>query len=115
MNGEWFKYYLIRYTPNAIRGEFINVGVVIDTEDGKWVYDVVHHKDKAVAIGGSGASDELHSLLRGFTRFSESPDAPLDFVLASLGQSRECSGEIKLLSGENLADRLEGLMQKLVR
>lgn len=61
---EYFTW-VLRYVPDAFRGEFINVGVLIGNDQGDWALRFVENFSRANRIGGDASSirpflQELH-------------------------------------------------------
>ncbi|TYL50475.1 DUF3037 domain-containing protein [Agromyces mariniharenae] len=47
-----YMYWLLRYVPNAVRGEAVNVGVLVGRDGGDWSLRRVHSYARANRLGG---------------------------------------------------------------
>jgi len=50
-----YHYWLLRYVPDAVRGEAINVGVVVGRDNGDWAMKRVRSYRRANRLGGNAA------------------------------------------------------------
>lgn len=59
-----FSYWVLRYVPVPVRGEFINIGVVVGGDNGEWAIRRIHDLGRVNRIGGdpSDASNWLFRL-----------------------------------------------------
>ena len=53
-----YQYWLIRYVPDTIRGEFVNVGVLVGEDGGDWAIRRVRSFRRANRLGGDAAQAE---------------------------------------------------------
>ncbi|MGV9868933.1 hypothetical protein [Rhodococcus koreensis] len=65
-----YKYWLVRYVPDAIRGEFVNIALIVGSESGDWAFRRVESLSRANRLGGSpgAAEDWLRRLHHKFAR-----------------------------------------------
>ncbi|MEG9247760.1 DUF3037 domain-containing protein [Arthrobacter sp. Soc17.1.1.1] len=47
-----YQYWLIRYVPNAVRGEFVNIGVLVGMDGKDWALRTVDSFTRASRLGG---------------------------------------------------------------
>jgi Protein of unknown function (DUF3037) len=75
-----YNYWLLRYAPDSARGEFVNVGVVVGSDDSDdWAFGRIHSLARASRLGGDASRIEdwlirLHA--------SISPEWPLERAAA---------------------------------
>jgi hypothetical protein len=55
----YYNYWVLRYVPDAIRGEFINIGVVAGIDGQDWAIRRVRDFRHASALGGSASSTKV--------------------------------------------------------
>lgn len=54
-----FSYWLVRYVPDVVRGEFVNVGVLVaSADDAQWAFRRVDSLARANRLGGNSQSIE---------------------------------------------------------
>lgn len=53
-----YRYWLIRYVPDAARGEFVNVGIVVGNDRADWALRRVHSLRRASRLGGNASTLE---------------------------------------------------------
>jgi hypothetical protein len=97
-----YDYWVIRYVPDPIRGEFVNIGVIAGRDD-DWSFRRVNNLRRAARLGGTAALTS--SFLR---RIEEAIDSGLDSVEASL--SRVSSG-FSRGEAEDLRIRMNNIVQ----
>ncbi len=51
-----YNYWLVRYVPDAARGEFVNVAIVVGRDGGDWALRRVHSLRRASRLGGNASS-----------------------------------------------------------
>jgi hypothetical protein len=98
-----FDYWVIRYVPDSVRGEFVNIGVVAG-RDGQWAYRRVSNLGRASRLGGSAS--HTGSFLR---RIESAIESRLDAVEALFpGESVPAFGRGDI---EDLRVRMNNLVQ----
>lgn len=97
-----FRYWVVRYVPDPVREEFVNVGVIAG-DGADWDFRRVANLQRASRIGGSATET------RGFMqRIETAVEAQLDSVAALLNDPRERMSDGLLT---DLQSRLNGIVQ----
>lgn len=97
-----FRYWVVRYVPDPVREEFVNVGVIAGDGD-DWAFRPVKNLQRASRIGGS-ATETRHFL----HRIQSAVDAQRESATALINDPRERMGEGLL---RDLQTRLNGIVQ----
>jgi hypothetical protein len=50
-----YQYWLLRYVPDTIRGEFVNIGVIVGRDGGDWALEHVRSFARASRLGGDAS------------------------------------------------------------
>lgn len=50
-----YTYWVLRYVPDPLRGEFINIGVVVGSPSGEWSIRRIHDLGRATRLGGDAS------------------------------------------------------------
>ncbi|HEY5853622.1 MAG TPA: DUF3037 domain-containing protein [Aldersonia sp.] len=117
-----YQYWLVRYVPDTVRGEYVNIGLVVGGRHTDWAFRRVERLTRAKALGGAteGAVDWLNNFerkLAGVADFKLFPTDEVD-VRPSVGWvealRRRLSNTVQLSearvargdSAEHLADLL---------
>lgn len=123
-----YSYWLIRYVPDALRGEFVNIGVLVGRDSGDWALRRARSFRRANRLGGDASRAEawLTSLER---YIYDHQHPPLDAFLpegrrapstAQVAQmSRRLNNAIQIsdpvpVEGQSAGDAAEFLYQFLV-
>ncbi|WP_284990193.1 DUF3037 domain-containing protein [Arthrobacter sp. efr-133-TYG-120] len=48
----FYKYWIVRYVPNVVRGEFVNIGLLVGSDDAEWAFREVASLRRANRLGG---------------------------------------------------------------
>jgi hypothetical protein len=59
-----YQFWVIRYVPDSVRGEFVNIGLVVGGSDRDWAFRRVTRLSRARALGGF--ADAAESWLKRF-------------------------------------------------
>ncbi|WP_416417190.1 DUF3037 domain-containing protein [Paenarthrobacter aromaticivorans] len=101
----FYKYWIVRYVPNVVRGEFVNIGLLVGSDEAEWAFREVASLRRANRLGGdpSIARYWLHKLSRMVT-VSERNPAREDrrsalWVPSDGGEDRLSEGAVLRLSG----------------
>lgn len=123
-----YSYWLLRYVPDAIRGEMVNVGVLVGRDGGDWSLRRVRSYRRANRLGGDASridpwltslEREIHSLMSPelgmFRRESSEPlsSARIHRMQLRLNNSIQI-GEPSAVRGESASDTAEFLFDFLV-
>jgi hypothetical protein len=57
----WFKYCVLRHTPNPVRGEIINIGIAIVLEDGSLDIHIPNAEKKLAALSSSVTMKDINT------------------------------------------------------
>ncbi|HWG57641.1 MAG TPA: DUF3037 domain-containing protein [Candidatus Acidoferrales bacterium] len=117
-----YRYRILRYTPNLIRDEWVNVGVVIEQADGsRWAARFIEEQAEIARVRRlhPAANEELlRSLSAEFEFRLGAPGADIAAVLAKLDQSLsnvlQFSPRRGVLAGEGLEAELDRLYREHV-
>ncbi|PJJ58070.1 Protein of unknown function (DUF3037) [Mumia flava] len=120
-----YRYWLLRYVPDPVRGEFVNLGVIVGDGECDWAIRRVHNFKRASRLGGDAslAADWLERLER---RFPQLPDEQplgteallsygwLEHTRARLNNSIQVSqsAPVSARSAKEAAERLYGFLVK---
>lgn len=58
MNQVQYRYWIVRYVPDAARGEFVNVGIVVGRDGGDWALRRANSLRRASRLGGNASTLE---------------------------------------------------------
>jgi hypothetical protein len=97
-----YDYWVIRYVPDPIRGEFVNIGVIAGWDD-DWSFRRVNNLRRAARLGGSPVLTS--SFLR---RIEEAIESGLESVESSLADGRSSFGRGEV---EDLRTRMNSIVQ----
>ncbi|MCW1250647.1 DUF3037 domain-containing protein [Acaricomes phytoseiuli] len=48
----FYRYWIVRYVPSVIRGEFVNIGLLVGRDGADWAFRHVQHLRRASRLGG---------------------------------------------------------------
>lgn len=48
----FYNYWIVRYLPNVVRGEFVNIGLLVGSDSADWGFREVTHLRRASRLGG---------------------------------------------------------------
>ena len=97
-----YDYWVLRYVPDPIRGEFVNIGVIAGWDD-DWSFRRVNNLRRAARLGGTASLTS--SFLK---RIEDAIDSNLDSVEASLSRS---SSRFNRGEAEDLRVRMNNIVQ----
>lgn len=97
-----YEYWVVRYVPDAIRGEFVNIGVVAGAGD-DWAYRRTTSLQRASRLGGSATV--THAFL---SRISEAISVRLDHIETLLQRPVERMSRVFM---EDLRVRMNNVVQ----
>lgn len=97
-----FRYWVVRYVPDPVREEFVNVGVIAG-DGADWDFRRVSNLQRASRIGGSATETR-----RFMHRIETAVEAQLESVAALLNDPRERMSDGLLT---DLQSRLNGIVQ----
>jgi hypothetical protein len=100
----FYNYWIVRYIPNVIRGEFVNIGLLVGKDDADWGFREVTHLRRASRLGGDPtiARYWLNELKRMVSETSREPGELSDETLwtpSSRGSELISESEVQRLRG----------------
>jgi hypothetical protein len=117
-----YKYSVIRFVPSPVRGEFVNIGVIVGSEkNGDWAIDVVSSRSRASKLDDENvlpmvASDlqRLQSMIESYSD-PDLLDPPFDLTEEWLSQLSRDSRNLLQYTAPNtvLADSATTALEKL--
>lgn len=77
-----YQYWLVRYVPDTVRGEYVNIGLVVGGSHTDWAFRRVERLTRAKALGGptEGAEDWLTNFERKLAGLADFRLFPTDEV-----------------------------------
>ncbi|HEX3678792.1 MAG TPA: DUF3037 domain-containing protein [Galbitalea sp.] len=123
-----YKYWLVRYVPDTVHGEFVNVGIIVGAEGRDWAFRRAHSVRRANRLGGNVAQIEpwLSRITQSIADYQAPPlelfaskdSRPVDTSWAAHSRARLNNslqlGEPTPIEAESAADAAELLFQILV-
>ena len=106
----YYHHWIVRYVPDPVRGEFVNIALLVGKDGADWAFRAVSNLRRATRLGGdpTAASYWLRELERMVTRLNDSPAAKPEPALAALADSGE---HISAAIVARLAGRLNNAVQ----